>query len=129
MLKTRKIAIFIALFAFIFTYLYATPLPHYAIGDKFVATFKKLNGTVTVEQINEVNYTINLIFNKGFDENAPDRYFIDRSSFASVGITIDTPKAGPWNSTGSGDVDTLLDYALNVTKNHKLLDKVKFVKE
>ncbi|CAG8816325.1 11369_t:CDS:1, partial [Gigaspora rosea] len=92
-------------------------------------TFKKLNGTVTVEQINEVNYTINLIFNKGFNENAPDYYFIDGSSFASVGITIDPHKAGPWNSTGSGDVDILFDYTLNITKNQRLLDKAKFVKE
>ncbi|KAF0525301.1 hypothetical protein F8M41_014637 [Gigaspora margarita] len=75
MLKTRIIATFIVLFAFIFTYLHATPLPRAV--DRIVAVFKKLDGKVEFASTDEGNSTFSGVFNKGFDENAPDRYFMD----------------------------------------------------
>ncbi|RIB09033.1 hypothetical protein C2G38_2209985 [Gigaspora rosea] len=108
MLKTRSIAIFITLFVFIFTYLHATPLP----CEKAVAIFEYLVGEVTFEQGGENITNFNGEFKQGFDENAPDKYFINiggvyQGTFADYNITIDPPGAGPWKATLPGNLSSL----------------------
>ncbi|CAG8572925.1 13465_t:CDS:1 [Racocetra persica] len=129
MLKTRCIA----LFAFIFTYLHATPLCRTAVGDKATATFKKLNGATTFEQITEDTLSVNGVLNKGIDENSPDDYFIDingnKASFAQLGISINSPKAGLWSATSSGDIEELIDLNMAIYHNDDIIDDPLIVKE
>ncbi|KAF0501089.1 hypothetical protein F8M41_020162 [Gigaspora margarita] len=129
MLKIRVITTFIALFAFIFTYLHATPLPRSSsTEDPAVALLKKINGVVTFDQIApDTGATYGIIF-KGIDENSPENYFISigdgvyKESFAKLAITIDPPTAGPWNVTGTGNVTALVGLKFAVLKNDKVLD-------
>ncbi|RIB27325.1 hypothetical protein C2G38_21798 [Gigaspora rosea] len=95
MLKNRIIATFIVLFAFIFTYLHATPLPRSAVGVNFlkeflnaasppsipdtkvVAVFKELDGKCEFTQVNITHVELNFVLNKGITENDPEHYFIE----------------------------------------------------
>ncbi|CAG8549401.1 hypothetical protein C2G38_2239871 [Gigaspora rosea] len=129
MLKTRCIA----LFAFIFTYLHATLLCRAAVGDKAAATFNKLNGTAAFEQITEDAFSIYGVLNKGIDENEPDIYFIDlsgdRISFAEFNISINPPKAGPWNGTIIGDIEELNGAYIAILYDDSTIDDAFIVKE
>ncbi|KAF0493365.1 hypothetical protein F8M41_021396 [Gigaspora margarita] len=129
MLKTRSIA----LFAFLFTYLNATLLCRAAIGDKAAATFKILNGTATFEQVTEDTFSIYGVLNKGIDENDPDIYFIDLNgdtlSFAEYNISIDPPKAGPWNATTNGNIDELIGTYIAILYDENTIDDSFIVKE
>ncbi|CAG8592431.1 hypothetical protein C2G38_2137426 [Gigaspora rosea] len=135
MLKTRIIATFIVLFAFIFNNLHATPLPR-AVGDKIIATLKKLNGTVVYAQVGDFNCTLHGEFNEGFDENAPDRYFLEyvglnpRNSFKTLDIPIHPPKAGPYESSGFfGCIEGFTGANITIYKDDTVLDSAIFVKE
>ncbi|CAG8787010.1 11907_t:CDS:1, partial [Gigaspora rosea] len=74
--------------------------------DKAVATFETLKGTVTFEMITEYKVTVSGVFHQGFDENAPDHYFIVvegyNVTFKDYNISINPPQASPWSLTGFG---------------------------
>ncbi|KAF0450708.1 hypothetical protein F8M41_002117 [Gigaspora margarita] len=129
MLKTKIIATFIVLFAFIFTYLHAE------VGDKAVANFEKLNGTITFEVIGPTLVDVNVagIFNEGFDENAPKYYFIVvegyKVTFEDYGIPINPPQAGPWSQRGFGGwFNDLWGTTITILKNDQVLDTAVVVK-
>ncbi|KAF0434156.1 hypothetical protein F8M41_004928 [Gigaspora margarita] len=131
MLKIRIIATFITLFAFIFTYLHATPVRR-AGSKSAVAVLKKLNGTVKIEQLDKSDISVSGVFNKGFDDKNPDIYFIDFDGsilvFSDLNITIVPPGTDPWNVTYPGDVNDVLDTLFTVTKHNKVIDQATVVK-
>ncbi|CAG8460684.1 hypothetical protein C2G38_1138777 [Gigaspora rosea] len=149
MLKTRSTATFITLFAFIFTYLHATPLhlggnflkeflnattsPDAAIGDKVVAIFKELDGIWELKQTDINSVELNFVLNKGITENDPNRYFIDNSkdktSFATLKIPIDPPKAGPVSGTLQGDVNNIIGITFTIYMDNNILDSATFDRE
>ncbi|KAF0411940.1 hypothetical protein F8M41_008087 [Gigaspora margarita] len=135
MQKTKIITTIIVLFAFIFTYLHAIPLPLAAIGgkvvaslkknlhvtslpsaakgDKFVVVLKKLDGKFEFKELSNGYVSAYGIINKCITENAPEHYFIKISkgnftstaSFYEWGIPIHPPKAGPWGKGNSYEAD------------------------
>ncbi|RIB20760.1 hypothetical protein C2G38_2302590 [Gigaspora rosea] len=128
MLKIKVIATFIALFTFIFTFLHATPIPRsFSASDPAVAILEKINGVFTFDQIApDSDAAFGIIF-KGIDENSPENYFISigdgfKKSFKELAITIDPPKAGPWNLTGDGNVTELVGQKFAVLKHDTVLD-------
>ncbi|KAF0468326.1 hypothetical protein F8M41_025844 [Gigaspora margarita] len=139
MLKTRIAATFIILFAFIFTYLYAIPLPR-DVGDEVVATFTKLDGSFLLNQTkyDPDGYVFTLYgeFNQGFDVNDTTLYFIvapalglaEKNSFKNLQIPINPPKAGPWGQWGTGDISTAINTTFTVYKQDNELDTTTFVK-
>ncbi|CAG8552010.1 hypothetical protein C2G38_2030287 [Gigaspora rosea] len=128
MMKIKVIATFIALFAFIFTFLHATPIPRSSSSlNPAVAILEKINGVFTLDQIApDSSAAFGIIF-KGIHENSPENYFISigdefKESFKKLAITIDPHKAGPWNVTGPGNVTALVGQKFAVLKNDKVLD-------
>ncbi|RIB29914.1 hypothetical protein C2G38_2154113 [Gigaspora rosea] len=142
MLKTRIIFTFIALFAFIFTYLHAIPPPSPPPPvNHAIALLKKIKGEVKFDQIvvkNQTKMIVNGIIKKGIDENTPENYFISFSyfgaesnethSFAELNIPIKPPKAGPWNVTIPGVVDGIAYQTFYVLKDDKVLDSATITK-
>ncbi|CAG8465831.1 hypothetical protein C2G38_2167252 [Gigaspora rosea] len=133
MLSIRSIAIFIAIFAFIFTYLHATPLPYLSsVGDKAVATLAQLNGTVTFLQFSDTLVTYGGMFNQGINFNDPDHYDLNfggvGNTFSHYNITTNPPIAGPWSFTGIGDVGILLGRNFSVLYNLLIIDSAIIVK-
>ncbi|CAG8771744.1 2866_t:CDS:1, partial [Gigaspora rosea] len=124
---------YIALFAFIFIYLHATLLCRADVGDKAAATFKKLNSTAALEQIDEYTFSVYRVLNKGIDENATDIYYIDlngvRFSFAEFNISINPPKAGPWNATTNGDMDNFIGAYVAILYDNNTIDDAFIIKE
>ncbi|RIB20138.1 hypothetical protein C2G38_2035518 [Gigaspora rosea] len=128
MLKIKVIATFIALFAFIFTFLHATPIPRsFSSDDPAVALLEKINGVFTFDQIAPNSSAAYGIIFTGIDENSPENYFISigdgfKESFKKLAITIDPPQAGPWNLTGPGNVTALVGQKFAVLKDDTVLD-------
>ncbi|RIB29922.1 hypothetical protein C2G38_2027299 [Gigaspora rosea] len=132
MLKTRIIVTFIALFAFIYTYLHAIIPPPPPPIDHAIAVLNKIKGEVTFDQIvvkDQEIMIVNGIIKKGIDENTPENYFISYSyftaksnethSFAKLKIPIKPPKAGPWNVTIPGVVDGIAHQTFYVLRDDK----------
>ncbi|RIB22878.1 hypothetical protein C2G38_2033221 [Gigaspora rosea] len=140
MQKSRIIATFIVLFAFIFAYLHATPLhldPHR--GDMYVVILEKLDGKIEFTELSTAFFMPVGVFNKGITENAPEHYFIQFSksnfiqnfSFAELAIPIHPPKAGPLGPLVAIQVhlDKLIDSEVSILKDDEVLDSAKVVKE
>ncbi|CAG8677003.1 hypothetical protein C2G38_2234826 [Gigaspora rosea] len=131
MLKTRSIVTFIALFAFIFTYLHATPLPR-SVSYEAVATFKKLDGEITFKNFSNLCIA-DFAFNKGIDKNTPDHYFIRigklEYSFSNFGITIDPSKANQSGVIMKKDFEYFIDKTVTILKDKKVLDTGKFIRK
>ncbi|KAF0542816.1 hypothetical protein F8M41_004287 [Gigaspora margarita] len=128
----KIIATFIALFAFGFTYLHATPLPRSAVGDKAGAVLEKLNGKFEVTQVDKAIVAINFEVNQGITENDPDHYFVHigplNRSFTELNIAINPPKAAA-KDTGPGFVDDFINDEFSILKDNEILDSAKIVKE
>ncbi|CAG8769935.1 8798_t:CDS:1, partial [Gigaspora rosea] len=88
---------------------------------------EKINGVFTFDQISPQSSAVFGIIFKGIDENSPEDYFIridnvTTVSFEKLAITIDPPKAGPWNVTLTGNVTKLVGLKFAVLKNDTVLD-------
>ncbi|RIB17413.1 hypothetical protein C2G38_2187368 [Gigaspora rosea] len=111
-----------------FSSLHATPIPRSSSTlDPAVAILEKINGVFTFDQITPQSSAVFGIIFKGIDENSPENYFIRIDdvitlSFETLAITIDPPKAGPWNITVPVNVNELVGLKFAVLKNDMVLD-------
>ncbi|RIB24695.1 hypothetical protein C2G38_2241863 [Gigaspora rosea] len=133
MLKTRIIATLIALFAFLITYLHATPVRR-DDSQSAVAVLKKLDGKVTIEQFDESTLLVKGKFNKGINDKNPDHYFVqfDGSiyAFSDLNITTSPPGTDSWSTTiYTGKVSDTIDQFFTVKKNNKVIDQATIVKD
>ncbi|CAG8602199.1 6868_t:CDS:1, partial [Scutellospora calospora] len=115
----------------------ATPIRR--ADDKAKATLKKLDGSVEFTQ-DSANINASLLFNEGFDSNDTTIYFVQigqtgqtgqigPASFASLGIPITPPKAGPFNGALPANISLIIGQPLIILKNTDTLDSATIEKE